>query len=98
MMDIPFTLYMMEQEGIDMCTGEKMVDEDLFHDMCYYVTKAILEDELYEYKEHPAWKQMNKDEKKRFMAQIQYVCALDEDRLTWNFVMDTISDARGWCY
>ena len=66
--------------------------------MYYYVTKAILEDELYEYKEHPAWKQMNKDEKKRFMAQIQYVCALDEDRLTWNFVMDTISDARGWCY
>lgn len=99
MIDLAYGLYMAETEGdYDLRTGEKFVDADLFHDMCYYVTKAILEDDVYNYKEHPAWKQMTKDEKKRFMSQIMYVCAFDEDKLTWNFVMDNISDARGWCY
>jgi hypothetical protein len=55
MMDLAYGLFMAEAEGYNLRTGEKMVDADLFHDMCYYVTKAILEDELYEYREHPAW-------------------------------------------
>ncbi len=78
MMDIPFTLYMMEQEDIDMCTGEKVDAEDL----CYKVAKAFVNDELYEYGKHPYWNKLTSRQKSFFKETVINCCSIPDDEVT----------------